>query len=167
MEGNLLRPGSCHRFFQQAEIRRGGKGPRQAELGPIIGVRAGAHGNHHVPQGHAVGNPAGGTNAENLFHAVKVVQLIAVDAHGGHPHAAAHDGNPLAPVGTGISQHIPHGVEADRVFQIGFRDIFCPKRVSGHQNGLGDVAGHCAVVRGAQGNSLLLFMNGRRRLFPK
>ena len=46
---------------------------------------------------------SGGADAEDAVHIIFMEELIAVDPHGGHAHAAGHDGNPLPVVIAGIA----------------------------------------------------------------
>ena len=80
-------------------------------------------------------------DADDVFHAVEVVKLIAVDADGGHTHAGSHDGNALPFVGSRIALNAAHVVDQHRVGQIGFRDEFRAERVAGHQHGRREIAG--------------------------
>ena len=52
----------------------------------------------------------------------------------------AHNGNLLALICTGITEHIADGIEAYGIFQIVFRNEFSAQRIARHQNGFCDIA---------------------------
>ena len=124
--------------------------PRSFALGESAGR---AHADHHVPHLHIVGETIGRADADDGLHIVEVIQLIGVDGHGRDAHAAAHHRNSLPFPRAGEAQHVPHGVEAGHILQIRIRNEFGPQRITGHQDGLCDIAFLCAVVRGCHNPS--------------
>ena len=85
---------------------RGKGAAEEIELEGPGGVRAGALGDDDVHDAAVLGDRAGGADADDVLHAVEVVQLVAVDSYGRHAHAAAHDGDALAVVIAGEAEHV-------------------------------------------------------------
>ena len=109
-------------------------------------------------------NGTGGANPDNILHAVAVIQLVGVDADGGHTHAGGHDGNLHAFVGAGMSLDAPDIIDQHRVFQKVFRDEFGPQGVAGHQDGFAEIAGSGADVGSGSGkHGCILLINSFRR----
>ena len=136
-DAHLLRRG--HGIPQHPIVRGGAELAGESVLVGKVGVGGRAHGDDHIPHLYVVADAAGGADADDGLHTVEVIQLISVQADGGHTHAVAHDGDLLALVGAGVAQHVADGVEADRVFQIMLRHILCPQGIAGHQHDLGNV----------------------------
>ncbi|CAN4015767.1 Large polyvalent protein associated domain-containing protein, partial [Dysosmobacter welbionis] len=130
-------PGYRHGGLQQGEVRDGGEGAAQAELVGVVGVRAGALAEHHVPHLQLGGDGTGAAHPDDVVHIIEVEQLMGVNADGGHPHAGGHDGHRRALIGAGVALDAPDVVHQLRVLQKGLRDEFGPQRIAGHQNGLG------------------------------
>ena len=114
----------------------------------VVGVGAGANADDHGADGGFLAECARGAHADYLLNAVEVKELVGIDAHRGHTHAAAHDGDALILIVAGVAEHIAHGVHADCVRKKVLRDELCPQRVSGHEDGLGDIFGHGGVMGG-------------------
>ena len=111
------------------------------------GVSIAAHARHNVAQVQLLINHAGRTDADDVFHAVEIVQLIGVNADGGHAHAAGHDRNALALVKTRVALHAADVVDEFGVGEISVRDEFGAERVAGHQHGAGKISGCRRDVR--------------------
>ena len=130
----------CGSVLQKAVVRRGAKLAGEPVLVGKVGIGGGAHSQHHVPHLHILSDAPGGADADDGVHAVEVIQLVGVQSRRGNAHAVTHDGQFPTLIGADIAQHIPHGIEAHRVFQIVLRYEFRPQRVAGHQYRLGDDA---------------------------
>ena len=120
----------------------------KAEGGAVVGVGVGAHAGHDVAQMQLVGHRPGGADADDVLHAVEVVQLVGIDADGRHAHARGHDADALALPGAGVAVYAAHVVDQLGVGEVGVGDEFGAQRVAGHQYGAGEVAGLAADVRG-------------------
>ena len=114
----------------------------------IVGVGAGALGNDDIKQLQAPVESSGRAYPNDAFHVEHVIQLIGIDADGGHPHAAGHNGDPLALVITRIALNAPDIVHQLGIGQIGLGNHFGPQGISGHEYGLGKIFRRAADVRG-------------------
>ena len=98
---------SLHRFGQKLKACDGGKGAGQVELGGKVGIGAGALRDDQIIEVDIVLNGPGGAHPDNILHTVAVIQLVGVDADGGHTHTGGHDGDLDALVGAGIALNAP------------------------------------------------------------
>ena len=105
-----------------------------------VGVGAGALGGHHVPELQILADGAGGADAQDVLHAVLAVELVGVDAYGGHSHTGGHDGDGGVPVGAGVALDAPDVVDQLGIVQEGVGDEFCPQGIAGHQDCFGEIA---------------------------
>ena len=78
--------------------------------------------------------------AQDVLHAVLAVELVGVDAHGGHSHAGGHDGDGGVPVGAGVALDAPDVVDQLGIVQEGVGDEFCPQGIAGHEDCFGEIA---------------------------
>ena len=117
---------------------------RESILKPEARVGKAALSGDDVPHAHVPADGSGRADPHNGFHAVKAEQLVRVNGHGGHAHAAGHDGNALALVQPGVSLHAAHVVDQPRVGQQALRDEPGAERVAGHQDGGRKIARHGA-----------------------
>ena len=83
-------------------------------------------------------------DADDVFHAENVVQLIGINADRRHAHSARHDGNAFALVIARIPVNAADVVHKLRIREIGLRDHFGAKRVARHEHGL------CKIFRAAR-----------------
>ena len=120
--------------MQQAKVGNGCKGAGQLVLGGVVGVGAGAHGQHQVPNLEAFVAGAGGANADDGLDIVEVEKLIGVDGDGGNAHAMSHHAHGFAFVGARVAQHAADFIELYRVFQVALRHELDAQRVSGHDD---------------------------------
>ena len=139
-------PGGFHGGGEQGEVRDGGKAALQAELVYIIGVRAGTLPGHQIHELQIIPYGAGGADADDVFHAVKMKKLPAVYADGGHAHARGHHRHwyafPTARVPLDAADVVhKHGVR-EKVL----RDELGPEGVAGHEDGSGDVLLFCVYM---------------------
>ena len=118
-------------LFQQIPGGDGGEGAGQMELGGEIGVGAGTLTDDQVIQLHFFLDGAGGANPDDVLHAVAVVQLVGVDADGGHAHAGGHDGDLHALVGASIALDTPDVIDEHGIFQKIFRNEFGAQGIKG------------------------------------
>ena len=95
-----------------------------------------------------LGIAASRTDADDIFHAVEVEQLVGVDADGGHTHTAAHHADGAAFVGAGKAQHPAHASHLPDILQKGVGNKFGTQGVTRHKDCLGEIAHFCADVRG-------------------
>lgn len=102
----------------------------------IVGVRAGTLGHHHIPQLQLGGDGTGTAHPDDVVHIVEMVELVGVDADGGHAHAGGHHGHRCSAVSAGVAVDAPDMIDQPGVFQKCFGDEFGPQRVAGHQNSL-------------------------------
>ena len=107
-------------------------------------IGAGAHGHDDVLQVDVGLNGAGRADAHNVLHAERVVQLMGIDADGGHTHTGGHDGDPNALIGAGVALHAADVVDKDRIFQKMFRNVFGAQRIARHEHGLAEI-GRCSL----------------------
>ena len=75
-------------------------------------------------------------------------QLVGIDAHRGHSHAASLHRDRLALILSGIAEHTADLIVADRIAQIGLCQQLGAQRVTGHQDCLGNLSVLCVIVRG-------------------
>ena len=115
------------------------------------GVGAGTLTGHHAAQLQVRPQSTGGAHADDVLHAVLGVQLMGVDADGGHSHAGGHHGDGHALIGAGVALDAPDVVHQHGVFQEGFGDELGAQGVAGHQNGFGEGTGCGAVMGGRHG----------------
>ena len=123
------------------------KRSRQMILGSEIGVGASAESRNHVLQTELVGKRARRTDTDDIFHVKKVKKLIAVDRHGGHTHAARHDGNLRSLVSARVSLDSADVIDENGILQIGFCNKFRAERISGHEDRFGEIAFFCCNMR--------------------
>ncbi len=140
-------PCGLHRLLQKTVVRDGCNGTRQLELAGIVGIRARAHGDDHILQLHILLESAGAADPDNVVDIIEIEELIGVDSHRGHAHAAAHNGDLLALIGAGIAQHVSDRVEANRILQIVLCDILRAKGIARHQYGFCDISGVGCIMR--------------------
>ena len=136
-----------HRLLEEAVICDRGEGTRNLELLSIVRIRAGTHADDDILQIYLRLDGTGGTDTDDVIDVIGMEQLVRIDTDGRHTHAAAHDRNLLAVIGSGVTQHVTNGVEADRILEVGFCDILRAERIARHQNGFRDIAKCCFVVR--------------------
>ena len=148
MVGGFLLLRSFNRCRQKGIAGNGRKGSGKLILAGVVGIGAASHTDDDIPKLYFIGQPAGGTDADDIIYTVKVEQLIRVDSDRRASHAAALDRKSAALIGSGIAQHPADSVVADRAGEKGFRDELCPQGVAGHEDGLGDFAGNSLVVGG-------------------
>ena len=119
-------------FFEQSirADRRIGAGI--VELCGIARIGAGAHAEDNIAQPDIRGKRPGGADADDIFHAEETIQLIGINADGGHAHAARHHADGHAVIGAGVALHTAHVVDKVRVFQKVFRNEFGAQRVARH-----------------------------------
>ena len=123
------------------------KRSRQMILGREIGVGTSAEPRNHVLQTEFIGKSTRRTDTNDIFHVKKVEKLVAVDRHGGHTHAARHDGNPRSLVSSRVSLDSADVIHEHGILQIRFRNKFCAKRISGHEDCFGEIAFFCCNMR--------------------
>ena len=139
----------CGRSTQLVVQGLAGQGevPLKAALDPgIIALAHGTGGQHHIEQLGFVGVAAGRADADDVVHIVELVQLVGVDADGGHSHAAAHHTDGAALIGAGKAQHSTDTGDLADILEEGIRDELCPQRIAGHQDGLCEIAFFSADV---------------------
>ena len=96
-------------------------------------------------------------DAQDVLHAVEVVKLVAVNADGGHTHAAGHYAHRHAFVGPGVALDAADVVDEAAAVKEVFGDELRAQRVAGHEYGFGEIAGSGAVMRCGH-DDLLLFI---------
>ena len=137
MEGQSPLPGSGHGPLQQAVAAHRRVIARQSEQAHKIAGGAGPHGKHHVTHMDIRHQGPGRAHPYQVLTAVKVDQLIGIDADGGTPHPGAHDRYRPALIGSRVSKHVPGPVKLLHILQEMLRDILCPQGVSRKQDCLG------------------------------
>ena len=118
------------------------------ELGGKIRVGAGALAQHDVINIDMLLNGTGRTHTDDIFHTVAVKELMGLDANGRHSHAGSHHRDLNALVSSGVTVDTADVIHKDGIFQKIFRNKFGAQRITGHQNGLAEITGFCADVRG-------------------
>ena len=111
------------------------------ELRGKIAVGAGTLAQHNVVNIDVILDGTGGTHADDVFHTVAVVQLMGVDADGGHTPAGSHDGNLHALLGTGVTVDATDIDHQNGVFQEVLGDELAAQGIAGHQHGLAEITG--------------------------
>ena len=106
----------------------------------------GAVGQHQIEQMQILYIGPCASDADDVLHTIEFKQLIGIDADARHSHAAAHHGDALSLVCSGVAEHVAHAVELDDILQIRLCDVLCPQRIAGHQYRLGDVFFACLIV---------------------
>ena len=152
--------GGLYRSFQQGIGGDGGKGAGKPVLCGVVGIGARCLSEDDVTQPDVVGNGAGSSDAQDALHLILVVELVGVDAHGGHAHAAALHRDADTVVCAGVAVHATDFVVADGVLQKVFCDEFGTEGVAGHENRFGDVARCGGVVWGCHRKDSFLKKNG-------
>ena len=136
-------------------------------LAPEIGIGVGAHAHHDVADFHIVADAAGGAHADDVLHAVEVVQLVGVDTDGRHAHAGGHHGDALALVIAGVALHAADVVDHHGVLEEGLGDELRAQRIAGHQHGTGEIALLGGDVGGrniGMGHDVILLLHSLMRL---
>ena len=110
-------PGRFHRPGQQAVIRAGRAVSGKPKDLHVCAVGIGAHPENDIPDFDLFTHGAGGTDPDNVLHAVKAKQLVGIDAHGGASHPAGHNRDPLSLPGTGVSLYPANVIHQLRVLQ--------------------------------------------------
>ena len=134
-------------FIQKPVVCRRRKSSRKAVLMSIGGICTGANSQNHISYIHMILKGSCGPNANDLIYIIKMKQLIAVNTHGRHSHSGSHNRNLLSMISSCIAQHVSHCIKADRSFQISFCNIFCPQRISRHQNSPGNISFLRGIMR--------------------
>ena len=115
------------------------------------GVGAGALTGHHTAQLQVRPHGPGGAHADDVLHAVLGVQLVGVNADGGHSHTGSHHGHRHTLIGASVALDAPDVVHQHGVFQEGFGNELRAQGIAGHQDGFGECAGGGAVMGGRHG----------------
>ena len=124
-----------------------GKIAHQAELLLIVGVHGCAHGHDDVLEVDLGLDGAGGADAHDVADVVGVVELVGIDADGGHAHAGGHDGHPDALVGAGVALDAADIVDEDGILEEVVCDVLRAQRIARHKDGLAEVFGLCLDMR--------------------
>ena len=140
--------GDVHAGAEHPEIGDRREGTGQMVLARPAGVGAGALRDHDVPELKLICQCTGGADAHDVLYAVDREQLPRVNADGRHTHTGGHDGDAHAVIGAGVALNAPDVVDEHGIGQEIFRDEFRAQRITGHQDGLSEVAGPGADVRG-------------------
>ena len=72
------------------------------------------------------------TDADDGLHAEEVVELIGIDAHARHAHAAGHYGDALALIQPRIALNAADVVHELIIGEIGLRNVLCAERIARH-----------------------------------
>ena len=152
--------GSFHGSTQQFKGSNGGKGAGHVEIFCKIGIGTGSLSKYQIIKVHIFLNGSGRADPDNIFYIIEIIQLMGINAHGGHAHAGGHHGDSGSLVGAGVTLNTPDIIDKYGIFQIGFRNESGTEGVSGHQYGFGEVAGFCTVMRGHENSSFYKFSSG-------
>ena len=112
-----------------------------------------------IPDTELFADGPGGAHPQDVLHAEEVEQLIAVNADGGHAHAAGHDAHRHALVGAGIALDAADVVDQPPVLQIGLRDELAAQGIAGHQHRFGKIPGGRVDMRCSHVPFLLYILN--------
>ena len=117
------------------------------------------HAGYDVHEVQVVRERTGRADADDVVDIVEVVQLPAVDADRRDAHAGGHHGHGHALPRAGVALHAADVVDEHRVFQKGLGDEFRAQRVTGHEHGLGVLAGFgCDMRRGNRHDTTSVFL---------
>lgn len=120
---------------------------RDLELILIAGAGAGTHAENHIPHLQRRIYDTGGSDADNVLHIIKVIQLIRIDSDGRHAHARCHHGHFFSIVSSGVALNTTHIVHQHSILKERVSNELCPKRVTRHQNSFGKIARFCRNMR--------------------
>ena len=93
---------------------------------------------------------AGRTDADDVFHAIEMEQLVGIDANGGNAHAGRHDRHRLVLIQTGIALNAANVIDQLGLGQKGVGDELRAQRIARHQHGFGKISGVAADMRGGR-----------------
>ena len=147
-QGNALLCSGGTQLFVQGCAGQGDVAGKAALHPGVVALAHSTGSQHGVKQLGLLGIAASRTDADDIFHAVEVEQLVGVDADGGHPHTAAHHADGAAFVGAGKAQHPAHASHLPDILQKGVGNKFGTQGVTRHKDCLGEIAHFCADVRG-------------------
>ena len=137
------------RGAEKVKIGYGGEAAVQVVLGGVVGIGAGAHADDDVAELNIVGQASCGADADDALHTEEIVQLVGINADGGHTHAAGHDRDGSALVGARVALNAADVVDQAGIGQKIFGDKLRPQGITGHEDGFGKVGG-CGLDMGGR-----------------
>ena len=154
-----------HCFSQKWKRCRWSKASRKLILCRKIRICAGTDAKYQIPQMQIFPECTCRADPDNIFHIITIEQLIRINAHWRHSHAARHHRNSLALISSRITWHLAHRVDQNCIFQIMFRYKSRPQRITRHQYCFCKITLFCLYMRCRNIHKSILSADTRLLLF--